>query len=86
MNKTMNTQILLFSVALLFSQPLSAIAQSEGQEVHDRDAVTAVENRETARKNLVKEVGLWRVSVAFGFVFDVADFVAALPGSDKHTA
>lgn len=44
-----------------------------------RQAVTAVENKETARQELCKEVGLWRVALAFGFVFDVEDFLAALP-------
>jgi hypothetical protein len=43
-----------------------------------RQAVTAVENRETARQELCKELALWRVSVAFGFVYDVDDFVRAL--------
>jgi hypothetical protein len=43
-----------------------------------RQAVTAVENRETARGELCKEIGLWRVALAFGFVFDVDDFVSAL--------
>lgn len=44
-----------------------------------RQAVTAVENKETARDELCKEVALWRVAVAFGFVFDMEDFLAALP-------
>src|ERR1051325_2294479 len=35
-----------------------------------RDAVTAVENKETARDELCKQIALWRVSVGFGFVFD----------------
>jgi hypothetical protein len=43
-----------------------------------RQAVTAVENKETARKQLCKEIALWRVALAFGFVFDVEDFVKAL--------
>ena len=43
-----------------------------------RQAVTAVENKESARHELCKEIGLWRVALAFGFVFDVDDFVAAL--------
>jgi hypothetical protein len=43
-----------------------------------RQAVTAVENKETARHELAKELGLWRVAVAFGFVFDVDDFISAL--------
>jgi hypothetical protein len=50
-----------------------------------RQAVTAVENRETARRELCKEIGLWRVALAFGFVFDVDDFATAVregAGSD----
>ncbi len=43
-----------------------------------RQAVTAVENRETARQELNKELGLWRVSVAFGMVYDVEEFVRAV--------
>jgi hypothetical protein len=43
-----------------------------------RQAVTAVENKETARSELCKEIALWRVALAFGFVFDVPDFIAAL--------
>lgn len=43
-----------------------------------RQAVTAVENKETARRQLAKEIGLWRVAVSFGFVFDVDDLKAAL--------
>ena len=44
-----------------------------------RQATTAVENKETARAEWCKEIGLWRVAVAFGFVFDAEDFTAALP-------
>jgi hypothetical protein len=44
-----------------------------------RQATTAVENRETARTEAGKENALWRVALAFGFVFNVDDFVAALP-------
>ena len=44
-----------------------------------RQGVTAVENRETARRELNKEAALWRVALAFGFVFDLDDFLAALP-------
>ena len=40
-----------------------------------RQAVTAVENKETAREELCKQLALWRVSLAFGFVFEVDDFV-----------
>lgn len=43
-----------------------------------RQAVTAVENRETARQELCKEIALWRVAVAFGFVFDVEELIAAI--------
>lgn len=43
-----------------------------------RQAVTAVENKETAAKQLNKEEALWRVALAFGFVYDVDDLVAAL--------
>ncbi|QDV39103.1 hypothetical protein ElP_70670 (plasmid) [Tautonia plasticadhaerens] len=45
-----------------------------------RQAVTAVENKETARGELCKEIGLWRVALAFGFVFDLDDFVSAISG------
>jgi len=43
-----------------------------------RQAVTAVENKETARRELIKEIGLWRVAINFGFVFDVDDFTNAM--------
>lgn len=43
-----------------------------------RQAVTAVENKETARAELGKQLALWRVAIAFGFVYDVADLIAAL--------
>jgi len=43
-----------------------------------RQAVTAVENRETARQELCKELALWRVALAFGFVYNVDDLVEAL--------
>lgn len=43
-----------------------------------RQAVTAVENKQTARHQIAKEIGLWRVAISFGFVFDVDDFIAAL--------
>jgi hypothetical protein len=40
-----------------------------------RQATTAVENRESARQELCKELGLWRVALAFGFVLDLDDFL-----------
>lgn len=42
-----------------------------------RQATTAVENRESARQQWAKELGLWRVALAWGFVFDVDDLIAA---------
>lgn len=50
-----------------------------------RQATTAVENKESARNQWCKELALWRVALAFGFVFDVADFVTALE-SGGHNA
>jgi hypothetical protein len=43
-----------------------------------RQATTAVENRETARKQLCKEIALWRVALAYGFVFDLNDFLEGI--------
>jgi nicotinamidase-related amidase len=43
-----------------------------------RQATTCVENRETAREELNKQEALWRVALAFGFVFDIDDFVSGL--------
>jgi hypothetical protein len=43
-----------------------------------RQATTAVENRETARTERCKEIALWRVALAFGFVFDLDEFLAGL--------
>jgi hypothetical protein len=43
-----------------------------------RQAVTAVENRESAAAEAHKEEALWRIALAFGFVFDVDDVVAQL--------
>lgn len=43
-----------------------------------RQATTAVENRETAREERCKELALWRVALAFGFVFDLDDFLEGL--------
>ena len=48
-----------------------------------RQAVTAVESKETARGELGKENALWRVALAFGFVFDLDDFLAALERGRK---
>jgi hypothetical protein len=44
------------------------------------EAVTAVENRETARDQSEKRQALWRVSLEFGFVFGLRDFLSSLGG------
>ena len=46
------------------------------------EAVTAVENRETARTESEKRQALWRIAVEFGFVFHIDNFISALPRSD----
>jgi hypothetical protein len=43
-----------------------------------REAVTAVENKETAREELCKQLGLWRVTLQFGLVFGLDNFLAAI--------
>ena len=43
-----------------------------------REATTCVENAESARTELAKQLALWRVALAFGFVFELADFVEGL--------
>jgi hypothetical protein len=43
-----------------------------------RQATSAVENRETAREERCKEIALWRVALAYGFVFDVSDFIQGI--------
>jgi len=45
------------------------------------EAVTAVENRETARDEREKQQALWRVAVEFGLIFHLEDFLGALPKS-----
>lgn len=49
------------------------------------EAVTAVENRETAREEREKQQALWRVAVEFGFVFRLDDFLAALPVNQRFS-
>ncbi|MFO7975585.1 MAG: hypothetical protein R6V12_13220 [Candidatus Hydrogenedentota bacterium] len=43
-----------------------------------RQATTAVENKASAKEEWCKKLALWRVALAFGFVYDVSDFVTAL--------
>ena len=40
-----------------------------------RQAVTAVENKESARTEAHKAEALWRVALAFGFIFDLDEFI-----------
>lgn len=47
------------------------------------EATCAVENRETGREELNKAEGLWRTALAFGFVYEVKDFVQALRGQGR---
>lgn len=43
-----------------------------------REAVTAIENKETAGEEICKQIALWRVTVMFGFVYELDDFVNAI--------
>jgi hypothetical protein len=43
-----------------------------------RQATTAVENKESAREEFGKQMGLWRVARMFGFVYDLGDFTGAI--------
>ncbi|QJD87331.1 hypothetical protein [Cohnella herbarum] len=45
------------------------------------EAVTAVENKETARGEEAKRLSLWSVSLFFGFVYSLEDLVSALSES-----
>jgi hypothetical protein len=45
------------------------------------EATTAVENAESAPTETAKALALWRVALAFGFVFDLTDFLEALSPS-----
>lgn len=42
------------------------------------DAVTAIENKETAREQSGKSSALWLVSLAFGYVYEARPFIRAL--------
>ncbi|WP_308639490.1 hypothetical protein [Paenibacillus silvisoli] len=42
------------------------------------EAVTAVENRESVRVEWAKKLALWRVALAFGFVYELEDFLRCL--------
>jgi hypothetical protein len=43
-----------------------------------RQAVTAIENKETARQEQNKENALWYIALLFGLVFDLEDLLSAL--------
>jgi len=43
-----------------------------------RQAVTAIENKETARAETAKEIALWQVALLYGFVYDADDLTGAL--------
>ena len=43
-----------------------------------RQAVVAIESKESAETQFAKELALWRVALLFGFVFDSDDVIAAL--------
>lgn len=43
-----------------------------------RQAVTAIENKETARYETGKEMGLWFLSIISGFVYDINDFLKGI--------
>ena len=45
-----------------------------------RQAVVAIESRESAENQFAKDLALWRVALLFGFVFDSDDFIAGLRG------
>jgi nicotinamidase-related amidase len=48
-----------------------------------RDATTSVENKESARTQSHHEEALWRVALAFGFVFDSADLLELAAGGER---
>ncbi|MDB6095081.1 MAG: hypothetical protein JWM32_2643 [Verrucomicrobia bacterium] len=47
------------------------------------EAVTAVENAETARQEREKQQALWRVAINFGFIFGLQDFTTMLKSLPK---
>ena len=48
------------------------------------EVVTAVENKETARGELAKELALWRVATGYGFVYELEHFLHALRSMDAR--
>ncbi|HRK36062.1 MAG TPA: hypothetical protein PLJ47_15805, partial [Candidatus Hydrogenedentes bacterium] len=43
-----------------------------------RQAVVAIESKESAENQFAKDLALWRVALLFGFVFDADDLMEAL--------
>ena len=43
-----------------------------------RQLVTAVENKETAAEEKNKELALWRISLEYGLVLDMDNFISAI--------
>lgn len=43
-----------------------------------RQAVTAIENGESARNEAAKELALWRVALLYGFVYNADDFINSI--------
>ncbi|MCC6155535.1 MAG: hypothetical protein IT367_17330 [Candidatus Hydrogenedentes bacterium] len=43
-----------------------------------RQAVVAIESKESAENQFAKELALWRVALLFGFVFDADDLISGL--------
>lgn len=50
-----------------------------------RQAVTAIENRETARNEEAKALALWWVALQYGYIVDVDEFLSAV-GEGSHDA
>jgi hypothetical protein len=50
-----------------------------------KQATTAMESKETARREWAKEVALWRVALQFGFVFDVDAFIHAIRADSRES-
>ena len=67
----------IMSAIAACAQEAPGVLRFEAEDI-SQPADAWVENRESAAAQLCKEFALWRVALAFGFVFDVDDFVAAL--------
>lgn len=43
-----------------------------------REAVTAIETKESAPYEGAKAIALWRISILFGFIYELDDFITAI--------